>query len=237
METSRPIKISIVTPSFNCVAFIKETIESVMNQGVVNCEHIIMDGDSNDGTLELIKSYPHLIWVSETDRGQSHALNKAFALVKGDIVGWINADDTYEPGVFEKVIQFFEQYPEIDFIGTDINIIDEQSKRIGFSAGCEFNLNKMLMVNTVKQPSVFMRLKMVKKLVGVDESLHYVMDHEYWVRANIEGFRFKYISGVVFANFRMVSGTKSFENAPGFYLEWKEAVNKLFNHELLKTFP
>jgi len=224
MESAQQIKISIITPSYNCAAFIKETIESVLVQGEKSLEHIVMDGGSIDGTVEILKSYPHLTWVSEKDRGQSHALNKGFSLARGEIIGWLNADDTYEPGTFAKVFSIFEQNPQIDFIGTDIHIIDEQSNHIGFSKGKEFNLQEMLRVNTVKQPTVFMRKAMVKKLVGVDESLHYVMDHEYWVRAYTEGFCFKYIPSEVFANFRLVRGTKSFESAPKFHLEWEKAV-------------
>lgn len=233
METVQQIKISIVTPSYNCAAFIKETIDSVLVQGEKSLEHIVIDGGSKDGTLEILKSYPHLTWVSEKDRGQSHALNKGFALAQGEIIGWLNADDTYEPGTFAKVFDIFEQNPEIDFIGTDIHIINEQSERIGFSKGKPINLKEMLLVNTVKQPAVFMRKEMVKRLVGVDESLHYVMDHEFWVRAIGEGFRFKYIPAEVFANFRLVSGTKSFESAPRFYLEWEKAAQGFLSNKAI----
>jgi glycosyltransferase involved in cell wall biosynthesis len=237
MNESQEILISIVTPSYNCDAFIKETIESVLNQGVTPFEHIIMDGGSNDKTVDILKSYPHLNWKSEKDNGQSHALNKGFKLVKGEIVGWLNADDTYEPGTFSKVLDFFKANPSIDFIGTDINIIDGQSKRIGFSASKPFDLSEILIVNTIKQPSVFMRRRMVEKLVGVNESLHYVMDHEFWVRANIEGFKIKYIPNEVFANFRMIAGTKSFENAPGFYLEWQNTLKRFFQNPLFELYP
>jgi glycosyltransferase involved in cell wall biosynthesis len=236
MSESQEILISIVTPSYNCDAFIKETIESVLNQGVAPFEHIIMDGGSNDKTVDILKSYPHLNWKSEKDKGQSHALNKGFKLVKGEIVGWLNADDTYEPGTFNKVLDFFKSNPTIDCIGTDINIIDEQSKRIGFSASKPFALSEMLIVNTIKQPTVFMRRRMVEKLVGVDESLHYVMDHEFWVRANIEGFKIKYIPNEVFANFRMIAGTKSFDNASGFYLEWQNALKRFFQNPLFDLY-
>lgn len=237
MNEPNEILISVVTPSYNCDPFIKETIDSVLSQGVASFEHIIMDGGSKDKTVDILKSYPHLKWKSEKDKGQSDALNKGFKLVKGEVVGWLNADDTYEPGTFKKVLDFFNANPAIDCIGTDINIIDEKSKKIGFSASKPFNLSEMLIVNTVKQPTVFMRRKMVERLVGVDESLHYVMDHEFWVRANIEGFKIKYLPNEVFANFRMITGTKSFENAPNFYLEWASTVKRFFQNPLLDQFP
>lgn len=236
MNEPDKILISIVTPSYNCGPFINETIESVLSQGVASFEHIIMDGGSKDKTVDILRSYPHLKWKSEKDKGQSDALNKGFKLVKGEIVGWLNADDTYEPGTFKKVLDFFNANPAIDCVGTDINIIDEKSQKIGFSASKPFNLYEMLIVNTVKQPTVFMRRKMVERLVGVDESLYYVMDHEFWVRAHIEGFKIQYIPNEVFANFRMISGTKSFESAPNFHSEWARTVKKFFHNPLFDQF-
>ena len=92
-------KISVVTPSFNQCTFLKVAIESVLDQKDENFEHIVIDAASDDGTKELLKSYPHLTWVSEPDRGQSHAVNKGLALAKGEIIHWMNSDDHYCPVV------------------------------------------------------------------------------------------------------------------------------------------
>jgi glycosyltransferase involved in cell wall biosynthesis len=87
-------RITIVTPSFNQSGYIAETVESTLAQGYPDLEHIVMDGASTDGTLEILKRYPHLKVISEPDRGQAHAINKGFQLATGDIWGFLNSDDT-----------------------------------------------------------------------------------------------------------------------------------------------
>jgi len=102
-------KITIVTPSFNQGNFIDENIQSVLTQNYPNFEHIIIDGGSIDGTVDILKKYSHLKWVSEPDRGQASALNKGFRMATGDVIGWLNSDDSYLPGTFEVVARAFDK--------------------------------------------------------------------------------------------------------------------------------
>src|ERR1700690_986114 len=96
-------KISVITASFNSIDTNRETIESVRSQDYPHWEHIIMDGGSKDGTVELLKEYPHLIWVSEKDEGHYHAMNKGILRATGDVVNMLNADDCYRPGALPAV--------------------------------------------------------------------------------------------------------------------------------------
>ncbi len=107
------MKISVITPSFNCKATIETAILSVTAQGYPDFEHIIVDGGSTDGALDILKAYPHLRWVSETDRGQVHAMNKGFAMATGQIVGYLNADDYYVDGAFSSVVSRFQKGAKI----------------------------------------------------------------------------------------------------------------------------
>jgi glycosyltransferase involved in cell wall biosynthesis len=101
-------KISVITPSFNSAQFIREAIISVIKQDYPNFEHIIVDGGSTDGTLNIIRQFDHIIWVSEPDRGQSDAMNKGFRMSTGDLIVYLNADDFFSPDAFKRVVPYFE---------------------------------------------------------------------------------------------------------------------------------
>lgn len=101
-------KISVITPSYNSGEYLDEAIQSVLIQNYPNFEHIVVDGGSNDGTLEILRKYNHLTWISEPDKGQSDAMNKGFKMSTGDIIVYLNSDDYFLPGAFNKVIPYFE---------------------------------------------------------------------------------------------------------------------------------
>ncbi len=114
------MKFSILTPSFNAAQYIERAIRSVMDQDYDDWEHIIVDGGSTDGTVEILKKYPHLKWISEPDRGQSDAMNKAFVMSSGDIVGYLNADDTYETNILKIAAGYFQEHSECDLVAGNL---------------------------------------------------------------------------------------------------------------------
>lgn len=109
-------KISILSPSFNSENTIEKAILSVLRQGYPNFEHIICDGGSKDGTLDIIKKYPHIKYVSEPDKGQCDAMNKAFKMSTGEIISYLNVDDYYQRGAFKKIAKAFEENPDSDMV-------------------------------------------------------------------------------------------------------------------------
>ena len=123
-------KISVITPSFNSIHTIRDTIESVRSQDYPRCEHIVMDGGSTDGTVQLLKEYPHLIWVSEKDEGHYHAMNKGILRATGEIVNILNADDCFRPGTLHAVGEAFQQHPDWDALFGDIRYVDGQGRGI-----------------------------------------------------------------------------------------------------------
>ncbi|WP_316810273.1 glycosyltransferase family 2 protein [Pedobacter heparinus] len=110
------MKISILTPSFNSGKYLERAIQSVLNQDYTNYEHIVVDGGSNDETITILNKHKHLIYVSEKDKGQSDAMNKAFHMSSGDLIVYLNADDEFAPGSFKKVVAAFQESDKIDMI-------------------------------------------------------------------------------------------------------------------------
>jgi len=175
-------KISIITPSYNQGKYIEDNIQSVLNQNYINFEHIIIDGGSTDSTVEILKKYPHLKWVSESDEGQSDALNKGLAMSTGEIIGWINSDDYYEVDIFQDVANAFRDSSALWVIGLlkkfyeDINLIDP--------IVCpEITYSKLIEdPDIVKQQCTFFRKSAIESVGGWNKELYMVMDYDLWIR-------------------------------------------------------
>ncbi len=116
-------KLSVITPSYNCGAFIEDAILSVSQQEGVDVEHIVIDAASTDGTVDVIQQH-NLCWISEPDRGQSDAINKGFLRARGDLAGWLNADDYYLSGGLQAIALAAQQHPEADIFYGDCVFVD-----------------------------------------------------------------------------------------------------------------
>jgi len=196
-----PAKISIVTPSLNQAVYLDECLHSVMTQGILDVEHIVVDGGSKDRSIEILAGFaercPYKFnWKSESDLGQSDALNKGFLKAEGEIIGWLNADDRYRPGALESVQQVFRSYPNVDVVYGDYTWIDsdgatiQQRREISFSP---FVLlyHRVLYIQTA---AVFFRRRVIDDGNLLDETLHYAMDFEFFVRLSAQGYRFQHLS-------------------------------------------
>lgn len=218
--------ISIVTPSYNTLKYLKETVNSIHSQSYPNLQHIIMDGASTDGTVEYGVSIAGVEFYSEKDRGQTHAINKAMAKCTGEIIGWLNSDDIYESGTLKFIGEFFKNNPEIDYVHSDINIINEKTEYIGLSRAGELSTEVILKSNPIKQPTIFLRKRVIEELGELDESLHYVMDMEYWLRLSMSDFKGKYLPETRLSSFRIMEGTKTEANFQSFIKEWCDIISK-----------
>ncbi len=181
-------KISAVTVSLNHAEFIRDTIESVLRQNYPNFEHIIIDGGSTDGTLDILKSYPHLKWISEPDRGQSDALNKGFARTSGDIIAWINSDDWYADGAFHAVAEALSGHSMVIGSAQEVNRDKTHRQTVPNIQRSFYDLMRhWIPYAWLAQPSVFFTkelLESVKYRDGayVDASLYFAMDLDLWAR-------------------------------------------------------
>jgi glycosyltransferase involved in cell wall biosynthesis len=203
-------KLSIITPSFNQAAFIERTILSVLNQNYPNLEYIIIDGASTDGTVEIIKKYErHLAyWVSERDRGQSHALNKGIAMATGEWVGWQNSDDLYFPGAFQIFADgAIAAYVDI-LQGTQL-VIDEHDNVVHvhkYYGASKFSILAEGMI--FGNQSSFIRRKALQAVGEIDETLSFVMDWDLYARLLISGARIQYRDVIMGAS-RVWAGRKT----------------------------
>lgn len=134
-------KISVITPSFNSIHTIRDTIESVRAQNYPDVEHIVVDGGSKDGTVELLKEYPHLRWVSEKDEGHYHAMNKGIQMATAEIVNILNADDCFRPGALRAVGDAFAKNPDWDGLFGDIVYVNGEGQEIYRREEAKFDYN------------------------------------------------------------------------------------------------
>lgn len=179
------MKISILTPSYNSGAYIERAIKSVLHQDYQNYEHIIVDGGSTDNTQEVLEKHEHLNWVSEKDKGQSDAMNKAFKMSKGDIIVYLNADDYFNPNVFQTVIDHFTEQPAVDILVGNLYLTSPESTKIRL-VNSEHRFKKILLdfkYGFPYNPVCYFYKRQVQESLG-DFPLdnHYAMD--YWFIIN-----------------------------------------------------
>ena len=181
-KSSNSTKISVLTPSYNQGSYIEENIQSVLNQNYPNFEHIIIDGGSTDGTVAILKKYPHLKWVSEKDRGQADALNKGLAMATGEIIGWINSDDFYENNVFREVADEFDSEGVQWVVGNLTLLLEELNEKLPRISPPITYKNLISNPDIVKQQGTFFRKSSIESIGGWNPDLYMVMDYDLWIR-------------------------------------------------------
>jgi len=177
--------VSIVTPSYNQAAFLEETICSVLDQDYSNLEYIIVDGGSTDGSLDIINRYADRLawWVSEPDRGQTDALNKGFKQAHGDILAWINSDDTYLPHAVSQAVDYLQSQPETGMVYGDANLIDECGNVIGKFPARQTSYRRLRRGYVhIPQQASFFRGELWRQVGPLDPSFYFAMDYDLWVR-------------------------------------------------------
>ena len=182
-------KISIITPSYNQGQFIEETIRSVLLQGYPNLEYIIMDGGSTDETVEIIRKYEKYLyyWESKPDRGQCHAINKGWELMNGTITSWLNSDDLLRPGALRTVAESFERSQDKHLLIGSCQIVNVDRETITIKHPLPLEAESLLLWGSVPgQPSVFLKTSLVNDVGKMNETLHYVLDWEYWLRVSLQ---------------------------------------------------
>ena len=194
-------KISVVTPSYNQADFLEATLRSVLDQNYPNLEYIVIDGGSTDGSVDIIRKYAGRLafWVSEKDRGQSHAINKGFQKATGDILCWLNSDDYFLPGTLAFVAEQLGADAGTHAIAGHCQVVhtDGTPPRLltgGYTSHEE--LIKFWTSYEMHQPAIFWRREVYEKIGLLNEDLHYIMDFDYWTRIS-KHFGFKPVDRIL----------------------------------------
>ena len=201
--------LSVITPAFNMAGFLGETLDSVAALSVPH-EHLVMDGGSDDGTVELLEGRedPHLTWISEPDRGQTDAVNKGLSRASGDLLAWLNADDAYLPEAVDRAVGHLERNPETKAIYGGINYVDENSEVFRSLTPRPFSWRRYLYLGSfVPTPTIIFRRELLDQAPSLDLSYVDAADYDFYLRL-LRGVRVDRIAEPL-VNFRYHPTSKS----------------------------
>jgi len=231
------LKISIVTPSYNQAKFLERTILSVLNQNYPNLEYIIIDGGSKDGSVEIIKRYEKFLsyWISEPDKGQADAIKKGFDKSTGEIIAYINSDDTYLPRSFFKMAEASQKHFEADLIFGDIYFINEYDQIIGECKLTNLNITHLVYEGIcLTQQATFWTKEIYNKVGGLNPKYKFCMDFDLFTRIADMG-QLNYIPGHI-ANFRIHKDSKTSTNLDIWSVEHDEIVRQYLPQNINRTY-
>jgi glycosyltransferase involved in cell wall biosynthesis len=234
-------RISIVTASFNQAAYLGETMESILGQGYPKLEYIVIDGGSTDGSVEIIKRYESRLayWVSEADRGQSHAIMKGFGRATGELFAWVNSDDVLFPGCLQRVAEHYLRKNRPSIVHSNIAYLDSQGRvtrfiRVPRQSRCLFFHG----VWYGAAPSIFFRSDLFRAVGGLNERYYQAMDLDLWMRLVAGGAVMTHIPAYL-GGFRWHEASKSFgsfrRGVPKEHPEVVEIFARNFSHWRIQT--
>lgn len=176
--------VSIVTPSYNQAQYLEQTIQSVLQQDYPRLEYFVVDGASTDGSVGIIEKYAGRLawWVSEADKGQAEAINKGLQRARGEIVAWLNSDDTYLPGAIQAAVAALEANPDAGLVYGDVLAVDGRGRPTKRLRYANFELVDLLQFHIIGQPAVFMRRGILEQAGYLNDAFHMLLDHQLWIR-------------------------------------------------------
>lgn len=209
-------RISIVINSFNQSKYLEQTILSVLEQDYPNFEILLVDGESTDGSQDIIKKYGNRFtwWVSEPDQGQADGINKGLRRASGVIVAWLNSDDYYLPNTLQRVAAAYTENPDASIWYGDVVAVDENGKPFHNIPCARYELTDLMKFKIINQPAVFMNGQALRQSGYLDPTYHYLLDHHLWLRIAAKGPM--HYSPVIWAAGRYHANAKNIANAEQF---------------------
>jgi len=204
--------LSVITPARNMAQFLPDTLDSVAALSTPH-EHIVVDGASDDGTVELLEGRedPHLIWISEPDRGQTNAVNKGLGLARGDLLAWVNADDVYIPEAVDRALEHLDRHPEVGAVFGAVNYIDETGEVFRTLVPPRFSWRRYLYFGAfVTTPTIIWRRELMEQAPSLNEAYVDAADYDFFLRL-LRGARVDRISESLL-NFRYHPTSKTTQN-------------------------
>jgi len=177
--------VSIVTPSYNQARFLETAIRSVLEQDYPHLEYLVVDGGSNDGSLEIIQRYADRLawWVSEADQGQTDAINKGFARARGQVLAWLNSDDYYLPHAVREAVEYLQAHPDAGMVYGDADLVDEAGRVIGRFPARQTDYRRLRRGYVhIPQQASFFRADLWRQVGPLDPTFYFAMDYDLWVR-------------------------------------------------------
>jgi glycosyltransferase involved in cell wall biosynthesis len=209
--------ISVVTPTLNAARYLPDCLHSVRVQGVPNLEHLVVDGGSSDDTARIVQAAQGVTWLERPGSNQSQAINAGFRATDGDVLAWLNADDTYAPGALAFALERFGHDDTLDGLYGDCDVVDAGDRHLWRIEPGAYSFRRLLRRgNYLAQPAVFLRRRVLERVGYLDESLEFGMDYDLWLR--LRGLRVAYVHRTL-ATFRWHAESKS---ASGQLGAWNE---------------